>query len=125
MARTIYLVDDSRTIRLMMRTILTHKGYGIKEFVNGEEALAACQVAMPDLILLDILLPGMDGYEVCRQLRAFSTVPIVMLTTRAEPAERARGAQAGASDYIVKPFDTDDLLQRVQDALSNPAPRLS
>ena len=125
MARTIYLVDDSRTIRLMMRTILAHEGYLIKEFVNGEEALAACQVATPDLILLDILLPGMDGYEVCRHLRAFSTVPIVMLTTRAEPGERALGALAGASDYIIKPFDTDDLLRRVQDAMTNPAPRPS
>jgi DNA-binding response OmpR family regulator len=118
MPATIYLVEDSKTLRLMLRTILTLEGYTVKEFVNGEDLLVACADHLPDLILLDVLLPGIDGYEVFRRLRGRSAVPIIMQTTRAEPDEQARGIAAGATDYVVKPFDTADLLRRVRAALA-------
>jgi DNA-binding response OmpR family regulator len=118
MPATIYVVEDSKTVRLMLRTILTLEGFQVKEFVNGEDFLAGCKEHVPDLILLDVLLPGADGYEICRRFRAGSAIPVIMLTTRAEPDEQARGLAAGATDYVVKPFDTDDLMRRVRATLA-------
>ena len=120
----VLIVEDDVQILRVLRLELEHEGYLVDTASDGLSGLEKA-LKEPDLVILDVMLPKMDGLEVCTRVRAKSRVPIVMLTTRAEPAERARGAQVGASDYIVKPFDTDDLLRRVQDALSNPAPRLS
>jgi two-component system KDP operon response regulator KdpE len=98
---------------------------------DGNSAVTAAAAEAPDLILLDIRMPGMDGYEACRRIREFSSVPIIMLTAKAEAADKVQGLDAGADDYVTKPFSADELMARVRAALrrvelaSQPAPRAS
>lgn len=113
----ILIVDDNEFGRDILKRLLITKGYQLAFAANGIEALAKATELTPDLILLDIMMPGIDGYEVCRRLRkdpVLADVPIIMLTALDEPQARMKGIEAGADDFITKPFDRDELRARVQ-----------
>jgi two-component system KDP operon response regulator KdpE len=113
----ILVVDDEPQIRRVMRTTLTSSGYGIVEARSGEQALEMMRSEKPDLILLDANMPGMGGLEACREIRRHSEVPIVMLTVRNTERDKVMALDAGADDYVVKPFGIEELLARIRAAL--------
>src|SRR5690348_17100739 len=113
----ILVVDDEPLIVEMIEDTLSSEGYEINKAYSGEEALSVIENNPPDLVLLDLMLPGMDGYEVCRQMQRdarFSHIPVIMLTAKSAIADRVSGYDRGADDYITKPFDPDELLIRVR-----------
>ncbi len=117
MTTRILVVDDEpRYLRLLEANLLT-EGYEVIAVDNGPEALEVFSTQPVDLILLDILLPGMDGFTVCQRIRQFSSVPIIMLTAKGEEQDRVRGLDVGADDYLVKPFSVMELLARVRAVL--------
>jgi two-component system KDP operon response regulator KdpE len=113
----ILVVDDEPQIRRVMRTALAGHGYTIKEAKTGEEALESFRREKPDLILLDVNMPGVSGVEACREIRASSDVPIIMLTVRNAEKDKVQALDAGADDYVVKPFGIEELLARIRAAL--------
>jgi two-component system response regulator MprA len=114
MAETILIVEDDRRIRDLLRRGLIFEGYEVDTAEDGEVALRSARDRMPDAVILDLMLPGIDGLEVCRRLRAVSNVPILMLTARDAVPDRVTGLDAGADDYMVKPFAFDELLARLR-----------
>lgn len=114
---TILVVDDDSQIRRVMRNALSSHGYTIVEARNGEEALKQVRAERLDLIILDLNMPDMDGIEVCREIRVVSNLPIIMLTVRSAEKDKVRALDAGADDYVVKPFGIDELLARIRAAL--------
>lgn len=114
MAETILVVEDDRRIRDLLRRGLIFEGYEVDTAEDGEGALRSARDRMPDAVILDLMLPGIDGLEVCRRLRAVSNVPILMLTARDAIPDRVTGLDAGADDYMVKPFAFDELLARLR-----------
>ncbi len=114
---TILVVDDEPSYLWTIRVNLEARGYIVLEAQDGETAVDIALVECPDLILLDIRMPGMDGFEVCRVVREFSAVPIIMLTAMAQDADKVRGLDTGADDYITKPFSSDELVARVRAVL--------
>ncbi len=117
MSAKILVVDDEPQIRRMMRTTLTSSGYQVDEAMTGEEALEKLRSYQPDLILLDLNMPGMGGLEACRAMREGSDVPIVILTVRNAEKEKVEALDAGADDYVSKPFGMQELLARIRAAL--------
>lgn len=117
MKQRILLVDDERAIVESLRYALEKEGYDVLEAGEGSEALDLARSKSPDLILLDIMLPGMSGFEVCRVLRQESAVPILMLTARGDEPDRVVGLDLGADDYITKPFSLREVLARIRAAL--------
>jgi len=113
----ILLVDDERAIVDSLRYALEQEGYDVLAAGEGSEALELARTKTPDLILLDIMLPGMSGFEICRMIRQESTVPILMLTARGDEPDRVVGLDLGADDYITKPFSLREVLARVRAAL--------
>jgi len=113
----ILLVDDEHAIVESLRYALEKEGYEVLEAADGGEALDLAKTKKPDVVLLDVMLPGMSGFEVCRVLRNESTVPILMITARADEPDRVVGLDLGADDYIVKPFSVREVLARVRAAL--------
>jgi diguanylate cyclase (GGDEF)-like protein len=116
----ILVVDDDRDICRSIEVILSLEGYDVRIAHEGEDALVQATRAQPDLVLLDMMMPGIDGYEVTKRLRddpRTATASIIMLTARALPADKVLGLTAGCDDYIVKPFDPPELVARVQSAL--------
>ena len=113
----ILVVDDDPLIARLVRVHLDKAGYRVLTAASGEDALDLTATEMPDLVILDLMLPGMDGYEVCRAIREFSLVPVVMLTARGEQVDKLRGFEMGADDYLTKPFAPAELLARVQAVL--------
>ena len=115
MRETILVIDDDEKITSMLRRGLAFEGYSVRTARSGAEGLAVFAAEEPDLVVLDIMMPGMDGWEVCRRLReAGSLVPVLMLTAKDEVSDRVRGLDAGADDYVVKPFALEELLARVR-----------
>ena len=114
---SVLVVDDEPRYRELLDMNLTRRGYRVRHAVDGLGALNAVEAEEPSLVVLDLKLPDMDGYEVCRRIRTYSRVPIIMLTARAEPAEKVRGLAVGADDYVTKPFSADELLARVEAVL--------
>lgn len=113
--QTVLVVEDDHAISSMLRRGLTFEGYNVSVAHSGVDALEYARVQTPDLIVLDIMLPGVDGVEVCRRLRAAGDeVPILMLTARDEVEDRVSGLDAGADDYLVKPFAFPELLARLR-----------
>ena len=110
-------VDDDVRILRMMQIILEAEGYRVVKASNGETALKMICEEDPDLVLLDIMLPGMDGYTVCQRICEFSQVPIIMVTAKIDDEEKVRGLDAGADDYITKPFAAGELAARVRAVL--------
>ncbi len=117
MGQRILLVEDERPIVESLRYALEKEGYDVLEAADGSEALELARAKSPDLVLLDIMLPGMSGFEVCRILRKESSVPILMLTARSDEPDRVVGLDLGADDYITKPFSMREVLARVRAAL--------
>ncbi|MBA4543103.1 MULTISPECIES: response regulator transcription factor [Thermoactinomyces] len=113
----ILVVDDEDRIRRLLRMYLEREGYHIEEAENGEKALELAFENNYDLILLDLMLPGMDGLEVCAEIRKKKATPIIMLTARGEETNRVEGFEAGTDDYVVKPFSPRELVHRVKAVL--------
>lgn len=111
------IVDDDENIAELISLYLTKECYDTKIVYNGEDAIAAAASYHPDLILLDLMLPGVDGYEVCRTVRKDSQVPIIMLSAKGEIFDKVLGLELGADDYIIKPFDTKEMVARVRAVL--------
>ena len=123
---TILLADDDEMIVDVLRHQLEREGYAVLATGNGLDALSLARSHAPDLVLLDVMMPGMQGWEVCRELRRESAVPILMLTARGEEMDRVLGLELGADDYVVKPFSFRELLARIRanlrrSALAQPA----
>ena len=115
MARgTILVVDDEKPIAEILRYHLIQEGYEVSLAFDGEDALKQAQSMQPDLILLDIMLPKKDGFEVCREIRLFSNVPIIMLTAKDTELDKVLGLELGADDYVTKPFSAREVLARVK-----------
>ncbi len=119
---TILMVDDEPQIRRVMRTALSAHGYSVIEAPTGEEALEKLRREPPDLVILDINMPGMGGLETCREIRSGSDVPIIMLTVRNSERDKVSALDAGADDYVVKPFGMEELLARIRAALRRASP---
>jgi len=113
----ILIVDDDAEIRGLLREYLQKHGYRVATAANGRELRAAVQTTLPDLVVLDLMLPGEDGLEICRELRTDSNVPIVMLTARGDETDRIVGLEMGADDYLPKPFSPRELLARIKSVL--------
>ncbi|MGH9679180.1 MAG: response regulator transcription factor, partial [Candidatus Acidiferrales bacterium] len=114
---TILVVDDEPQIRRVMRTTLSSNGYAVVEAKSGEEALEILRKERPDLVLLDLNMPGVGGLEACREIRDQSDVAIIMLTVRNTERDKVLALDAGADDYVVKPFGMEELLARIRAAL--------
>ncbi len=113
----VLVADDDPLIQRLVRTHLDRAGFRVLSAGDGEEALDVAATEQPDLIVLDLMLPKLDGFEVCRRLREFSLVPVVMLTARGEQVDKMKGFEAGADDYLTKPFAPPELLARVRAVL--------
>ena len=113
----ILIVDDDNNIAELISLYLTKECYDTKIVNDGEEALAAFDSYAPNMILLDLMLPGIDGYQVCREVRTKSNVPIIMLSAKGEIFDKVLGLELGADDYIMKPFDSKELVARVKAVL--------
>jgi len=119
----ILVVDDDARLAASLQRALAYEGHTVEVVADGPSALAAARDRPPDLVVLDVMLPGLDGVEVCRRLRQGSDVPILMLTARDAISDRVSGLDAGADDYLVKPFAYDELLARVRALLRRREPR--
>jgi two-component system response regulator VicR len=111
--RRILFVDDEESLRLGVARALREAGYAVETAASGEMALKAIETALPELLLLDLMLPDMDGLEVCRAIRARSDLPILMLTARDDDVDRILGLEVGADDYLTKPFQMRELILRI------------
>jgi len=114
MRGTVLVVDDDSALAEMLAIVLRQEDYEPVVCPTGSGALAAFEESKPDLVLLDLMLPGIDGVEVCRQIRAVSGVPVVMLTARSDTVDIVAGLEAGADDYVVKPFKPKELVARIK-----------
>jgi two-component system response regulator MprA len=118
----VLVVDDERAVRNALRRAFTLAGYEVAEAEGGEPAVSMLTQSSPDVVVLDVLMPDVDGLEVCRRMRAVGDrTPVLMLTARETVADRVAGLDAGADDYVVKPFDLDELLARVRALLRRSA----
>ena len=113
----ILIVDDDENIAELISLYLTKECFDTMMVHDGEEALAAFETYRPSLILLDLMLPGIDGYQVCREIRSHSSTPIIMLSAKGEVFDKVLGLELGADDYIMKPFDSKELVARVKAVL--------
>ena len=113
----VLVVDDEPRYLKLVGYNLEAAGYEVITAANGEEALSLVAQKIPDLIILDIRLPGIDGYEVCTRVREFSSVPIIMLTAKGEEREKVQGLRLGADDYVTKPFGAEELMARGETVL--------
>jgi DNA-binding response OmpR family regulator len=113
----ILIVDDDEHIAELIELYLKKAGYESTTAYDGEKAVDLFKVGAPDLVLLDIMLPGMDGYDVLREIRKISEIPVIMLTAKGETFDKVLGLELGADDYIIKPFDTSELIARIKAVL--------
>jgi two-component system KDP operon response regulator KdpE len=112
--RKILIVDDEPGLRDLVRINLEHEGFGVVQAENGVLGLDAVREEHPDLVILDVMMPEMDGWETCKKLREFSQVPVLMLTARVQSQDIVTGLNSGADDYLLKPFNMDELMARVR-----------
>ena len=122
MSKKILIVEDDGNIRELLRLYLEREGYEITEAENGEEGVAQWRKVNPDMILLDVMMPVMDGWEVCKIIRAESKVPIIILTATGETFDKVNGLEMGADDYIVKPLEMREVVARVRAVFRRFAP---
>lgn len=125
MDKKILVVDDEKPIVDILKLNLQKENYDVYEAYDGEEALLKAQTVQPDLILLDVMLPKIDGFTVCRKIRETSTVPILMLTAREEEVDKVLGLELGADDYITKPFSIRELMARIKANMRRVTPEVS
>ncbi len=119
-APRVLIVDDETPIVDLVRGYLEREGYVVESATDGPSAVEAVRTSAPDLVILDVMLPGLDGIEVCRQIRTFSDAYVLMLTARGEEIDRIMGLTVGADDYLVKPFSPRELVARVKALLRRP-----
>ena len=117
---TILVVDDEQRLRDLVRGYLEHEGFDVLAAADGFAALDLARQHAPDVVVLDLMLPGLDGLEVCRRLRTFSDAYVIMLTAKAEEIDRIVGLEVGADDYLTKPFSPRELIARVRAMLRRP-----
>jgi two-component system response regulator BaeR len=120
--RNILIVEDETDLAAIMSDYVRAAGYGVQILADGREALASVRRAVPELIVLDIMLPGLDGLALCRAVRGFSDVPIIMVTARVQEIDRLLGLETGADDYICKPFSPRELVARIKAVLRRRQP---
>jgi two-component system, OmpR family, KDP operon response regulator KdpE len=126
MSNTILIIDDEENTVQLIAILLERRGYHIVKAYSAEEGLRLAYQNQPDLVLLDIMMPDMDGWDVCKRLREMSDVPIIFLTARDGTADIVRGLEMGADDYVVKPHDNEELVARVKAHLRrSPSPNMS
>ncbi|HIY13240.1 MAG TPA: response regulator transcription factor [Candidatus Agathobaculum merdipullorum] len=121
-AKKILIVEDEANIRELLRLYLEREGYAVIEAENGVEGIKMWKSEKPDMLLLDVMMPVMDGWAVCKEIRAESDVPIIMLTAKGETADRVSGLEMGADDYIVKPLEMPEVIARVRAVFRRMAP---
>ena len=121
-SQTILIVEDEGKIVRLLRDYLEQANFKVISLSRGDQVIGQVKQTPPDLLLLDVMLPGMDGMEVCRELRKFSTVPVIMLTARVEEIDRLIGLELGADDYICKPFSPREVVARVKAVLRRAHP---
>ncbi|HEX2911268.1 MAG TPA: response regulator transcription factor [Chloroflexia bacterium] len=114
MSQTVLIVDDEQKLVDLVKAIMEKEGYNVIEAHNGREAVEKVRDDLPDVVLLDVMMPEMDGFEALREIRAASNVPVIMLTVQATENDKVRGLEIGADDYVAKPFDHRELLSRVK-----------
>jgi DNA-binding response OmpR family regulator len=114
---TVLIADDEKNIVQLTRMYLANEGFTVESAANGREALDKIRQVKPDLVILDLMMPEIDGWEVCRRLRKESDIPIIMLTARGEDVDKIVGLELGADDYVTKPFNTRELVARVKAVL--------
>lgn len=112
--RTILIVDDEPGLRELVRINLEHEGYTVIQSENGIQGLTAVREQHPDLVIMDVMMPELDGWETCRRLREFSQVPVLMLTAKVQSKDIVTGLESGADDYLLKPFNMDELMARIR-----------
>lgn len=117
MRQTILIVEDEPRLAEILERYLKRDGYHTERAADGHRALELWRTAQPDMVLLDVMLPGMDGFEVARRIRAFSSVPIIMLTARDDEVDKVLGLGLGADDYVVKPYSPREVVARIQAVL--------
>ena len=122
MPKKILIIEDEANIRELLRLYLEREGYTVLEAENGVEGIKKWKSDKPDMLLLDVMMPVMDGWAVCREIRAESDVPIIMLTAKGETADRVSGLEMGADDYIVKPLEMPEVIARVRAVFRRMAP---
>ena len=122
MPKKILIVEDEANIRELLRLYMEREGYAVIEAENGVEGIKQWKSEKPDMILLDVMMPVMDGWAVCKEIRAESDVPIIMLTAKGETADRVSGLEMGADDYIVKPLEMPEVIARVRAVFRRMAP---
>ncbi len=110
----VLVVDDDKNICELLRLYLEKDGYSVILSHDGEEAVVKFNALKPDIVLLDVMLPGLDGWQVCREIRKKSNVPIIMITAKGETFDKVLGLELGADDYVVKPFDTKEIIARIK-----------
>ena len=110
----IYVVEDDKNIRDIVEAYLTKEGYELKLFENGEDAWELAQKGQPDMWILDIMLPGMDGYDLCKKIREVSEVPIIIISAKDEEVDKILGLELGSDDYLTKPFSPRELVARIR-----------
>lgn len=113
----VLVVDDDKNISELLRLYLVKEGYSVMVAHDGEEAVKAFRQSQPDIVLLDIMLPKLDGWSVCREIRRDSQVPVIMVTAKGEVFDKVLGLELGADDYVVKPFDTKEVVARIKAVL--------
>src|SRR5512140_2830608 len=113
----VLLIDDDEALGVLLTEYLGQSGFAVKAVTHPEDGLRALKSEPPDIVVLDVMLPGMDGFAVCRKVRETSRVPIVMLTARGDVADRVVGLELGADDYVPKPFEPRELVARIQAVL--------
>ena len=124
MSRSVLVVDDEPNIVLSLQFLMVQAGYEVRVARDGEEALEAVRAEPPDLVLLDVMMPKQDGYDVCQKIRAnpdWQDMRIIMLTAKGREVEREKGIALGADDYITKPFSTREVVERVKQLLGESA----
>lgn len=125
MPKKVLIVDDEPNIVLSLEFLMEEAGYHVRSVRDGREALDAVRQEVPDLILLDIMLPKLDGYEVCREIRAnaaWNDIRIIMLTAKGREVDQEKGIAFGADEYITKPFSTREVVERVKNILEQETP---
>ena len=110
---TLLIVDDEQRIRELIRKYAVFEGYTVEEATNGMEAVSMCRLKRYDLVIMDVMMPELDGFSACREIRKTSQVPMVMLSARGEEYDRIHGFELGVDDYVVKPFSPKELMMRV------------
>ena len=114
MSELIYIIDDDKNIRDLMVKYVEKEGYNVKAFDNAEDVLENFNKDKPDMLILDIMMPGMDGYELCKEIRKISDVPIIIVSARDEDLDKILGLELGSDDYIAKPFSPRELIARMK-----------